>query len=114
MAREFAMASKRRKAPAPEEIWVREFVSFYGTDNATRVIEGTLSGVSLTRVVAALADGSLVESIKRDGSGCECQFIHRSEDDTVEVWVFFEAMVMKLEILSAKVVVEIDDEPNAA
>jgi hypothetical protein len=106
-------AKAESKGLSPEEIWIRAFVEFYGTDNTTRCCEDDLNGVSLTRVVEALMLGSLAETVHLQRGGCICTISHQSDDDLVEVSVFFDADVMKLEIKKANRM-EQYREPNAA
>lgn len=100
--------------PPPEEIWLREFVAFYGTENVTRVATSRLHGVSVTRAAEAIARGSVVSSEKSDGQGCVCRVQHLSDDDFVEVEVRFNAGTMMLEICGACVLEEQDGESDAA
>lgn len=102
------------KEPSPEEVWIREFVWFYGTENLTRIFRDRLSGVSVTRALEALTIGTVVSVSKEDGPGCICRVRHRSDDNLVEVEVFFEANIMELEIREANIIEESESEPNAA
>ncbi|RJF88168.1 hypothetical protein D3874_15040 [Oleomonas cavernae] len=88
-----------------EEIWIREFFSHYRTENIFRFHAGDLNGVSITRIVEALSCGSVVSSEKcEDGPGVVCILAHLSDDDLVEVTVYFDAGSMVLEIQMAKTI----------
>jgi hypothetical protein len=102
-----------RRPPTPEELWIKGFLEYSGTDNITRIYRFDLHGVSLTRAIEAICCGELIWSDKCDGPGAICTFRHES-DDIVEVVVFFAAGEMVLEIRGAKVVTEEPGEPNAA
>lgn len=106
----------RRAPPAlkPEEVWVLSFLEFTGTDNITRFCQEDLNGVSLTRAVEALQCGGLIWSEKCEGTGTICSFEHESDDDVVEVVVWFSSVESKLEIRRAMRVEENDREPDAA
>ena len=107
--------ARPKRKPTNEQIWVQEFVQFYGTDNVTRFFRADLNGVSLTRAVEALLSGDMVSSEKCDGPGCQCIFRHRNDDDLVEVEVFFNSGLMELEITPTRTIVEEQgSEPNAA
>jgi hypothetical protein len=107
---------RRLKRPSPEEVWVREFVEFTGTDGVTSFNTADLNGVSLTRAIEALRSGNLAWANKSDGSGSLCCFEHSADpQDAVEVTVWFEANEQKLEIREARrIIMENDSEPNAA
>jgi hypothetical protein len=87
-----------------------------GTENITRLYPEDMGGVSLTRAAEALLRGECIRAEKRDGPGTDCTFRHESDDDVVEVEVFFESSTQILEIRGARVVevMEVDGEPNAA
>jgi hypothetical protein len=104
---------KRQHRPTPEEVWIRGFLEFSGTDNVTRYCRADLRGVSLTRVIEAIFLGEMIRSNKCDGAGAVCLFHHESDCDAVDVEVFFVAGEMKLEIRGA-LTVEVQGEPNAA
>src|SRR5438128_1354654 len=100
--------------PPPEEVWVKAFVEFTGTTCVTAFCAADLGGISLTRVVEALRSGSMSWANKCDGSGSVCAFEHSTDEDVVEVVVWFEASDEKLEIREARRIIEEDDsEPNA-
>lgn len=106
----------RPKQPSPEEVWVKEFVEFTGTDGVTSFVAADLNGVSLTRIVEVLRLGDLSWANKSNGAGSVCSFRHSTDpQDVVEVIVWFEANEQKLEIQEAKrIILEDDNEPNAA
>lgn len=104
---------KKRRRLTPEQIWIRDFLEFYGTDNVTRFCRDDLGGVSLIRIVQALARGDHVSSEKCDGPGAVCVFLHESDDDEVEVTVWFEAGTMMLELRGARKVKEKNNEDAA-
>jgi|GraSoiStandDraft_11_1057310.scaffolds.fasta_scaffold334930_2 hypothetical protein len=105
----------RRRRRTAEEIWVKEFLGFSGTDNVTRFCKGDLSGVSLTRAVQALCRGDCIQAEKCDGPGTVCTFVDQDDDDLVEVVVFFIASESILEIRAARRVnQEEKNEPDAA
>jgi len=106
--------SPRRRPPMPEEAWIKAFLEYSGTDNVTRFYRFDLHGVSLTRAIEAVCNGELVACEKCDGPGAICRFRHESDDETVEVEVFFIANEMILEIRGADVVMEEESEPDAA
>jgi hypothetical protein len=106
-----------RRAPVvrkPEELWVRSFLEFTGTENVTRFCQEDLNGVSLTRAVEALRCGELVWSEKCEGAGTICSFEHGSDDDVVEVLMWFSSVESKLEIRRAMRVEENGREPDDA
>ena len=104
---------RRRRQPTPEEVWIRGFLEFSGTDNVTRYWRDDLRGVSLTRVIEAIFLGEMVRSKKCEGPGTVCTFLHDEEAGSVEVEVFFVAGEMRLEIREA-LTVEVQSEPNDA
>jgi hypothetical protein len=112
--REESSPKPKRRHESEEEKWVRSFLAYSSTDNITRFCEDNLNGVSLIRAVEALLVGECIQSDKCDEPGSICTFRHQSEEDTVEVRVFFEANVMVLEILEASTVREEKDESDAA
>ncbi len=91
-------------ALTPEEIWVREFLGFYGTENAFRFCIEDLNGVSVTRAYEALTCGECVSAEKCDGPGTVCIFEHKSDDNEVQVAVNFVASEPWLEVLWAMAV----------
>jgi hypothetical protein len=105
---------KRRSRRAPEVIWIRAFLGISGTENITRFCRDDLNGVSLTRAIEAIQRGECVSTDKCDGPGAICTFVHESDDDEVEVQVFFEAGTVMLEIRGARRVKEVESEPDAA
>ncbi len=105
---------KRRRPLTPEQVWIREFLEFYGTENVTRFCRDDLGGVSLIRIAEALTYGDQVSSEKCDGPGTVCVLSHEFDDDEVEVTVWFEAGGMVLEITGARKVKEIKSEPDNA
>lgn len=105
--------AKRRRL-TPEEVWIRSFLGFSGTDNVCRCCLSDLGGISLTRAVEALTCGECTSAEKCDGSGTVCIFEHKSDDDEVEVSVFFVAPEEVIEIQWARVKKEAKGEPNAA
>lgn len=96
------------------QTWIRAFVRFYGTENVTRFCAEDLHGVSLARVVAALRKGLVMSMEKCQGPGTICTIEHFSDDDCVEVTVFFESQIMTLEIQGARIIEEQNDEHDAA
>lgn len=105
---------RRRRKPAPEEVWVKAFVEYTGTVNVSAFDASQLHEVSLTRIIEALRRGSMTWTTKCS-VGAICAFEHMSDDDEVEVVVWFEANQAKLEIREARRIVKEDDsEPNAA
>jgi hypothetical protein len=107
-------SKRRRWQLTPEQKWIREFLEFYGTDNITRFCQADLNDVSLIRIVEVLTRGDHVSSEKCDGHGAVCIFEHASDDDQVEVTVWFAAGEMELEIKWARKVKEMKGEPDAA
>lgn len=108
-------APARRTKPAPEAQWVRDYVSFYGTENVTGIRLARLGGVSITRAVEALQSGIMLSCEKCDGPGCLCTFLHDGDEDTVCVDIYFESNVMRLEIREAwSTKKEKTGEPDAA
>jgi hypothetical protein len=106
--------SRSKHQPSAEEVWVKNFLRYHGTDNVTRFVKATLNGVSLTRAVQAVLMGDMISAEKCDGPGCICVFRHE-DDNVVDVEVFFEANVMNLEIRATSIVIkETGSEPNAA
>jgi hypothetical protein len=106
---------RRKRILSSEEIWIREFVAFAGTENITRYCSDDLGGVSLTRVMETLMRGELTLTSKCDGPGTLCTYEHYSDEgDGVEVTVWFVATEAALEIREARCVKEDDSEPNAA
>ncbi|WP_108682243.1 hypothetical protein [Methyloceanibacter sp. wino2] len=102
-------------SPRQEEIWIRAFVEYSGTGGVTCFCQADMGGVSLTRAIEALQLGECVLSSKCEGPGAICVFEHESEDDTVEVTVFFDSSIHALEIRAACVVKEENEgEPDAA
>ena len=108
-----ALKTRRRRRPTPEELWIRAFLEFSGTDNITRFCRADLHGVSLTRAIEAIFLGEMVRSEKCEGPGAVCTFLHDDENGSVEVEVFFVAGEMRLEIRGA-LTVEAQSEPNDA
>lgn len=104
----------RRHQPGPEEIWIKAFLEFSGTDRVTRFYRDGMQGVSLTRAVEALRLGDCLYTEKCDGPGAICRFEHQSDDDAVEVTVFFVAADEVLEIREARVLMEVKGETNDA
>ena len=104
----------RRRRLTPEEIWVRGFLGTSGTQNVTRAYLDGLVDVSLTRAVEGLCCGTCVSVEKCDGPGCVCVFEHESDDDAVEVTVFFVAAEEVLEVRGARILMEAKSEPDAA
>lgn len=105
---------RKRRALTPEQVWIREFLEFYGTKNITRLCRDDLNGISLIRAVEALMSGDQVSSEKHDGPGTTCVFQHQSDDDFVEVTAWFVSTEMVLVIKGASVVKENDGETDAA
>ena len=107
---------RRKRIPPPEEVWIKGFVDFTGTERVTSVCAADLGGVSLTRIVEALRKGTMSWSNKCGAAGAVCAFEHTNEEqETVEVLVWFEANEEKLEIREARrIIMEDDSEPNAA
>jgi hypothetical protein len=105
---------KRKRRLTPEQIWIRGFLEFYGTENVSRFCRDDLGGVSLIRIVDALLRGEHISSEKCEGPGAVCVFSHESDDDEVEVTVWFEAGEMVLEFRGARKVKEIKSEPDEA
>ena len=89
---------KRRRRRTPEELWVREFLRFSGTDNVTRYVRASLNGVSLVRAVLGLCRGDCIRADKCDGPGTVCIFTDEDDNEVVEVVVFFIADECVLEI----------------
>ncbi|MGJ5204367.1 hypothetical protein [Bradyrhizobium sp. HKCCYLR20261] len=101
-------------AEQPEAVWVREFLGVGGTDNVTRFCIDDLNGVTLVRAVEAAMCGDLLWAEKCDGVGTQCMFDHSSDDDRVQVLIWFSSNEARLEIRRAASVKENDREPNAA
>ena len=105
---------RKRKKQTPEQIWIREFLEFYGTNHITRFCQADLNGVPLIRIVEALTRGNHISSEKCAGPGTVCVFEHESDDDEVEVIVWFAAGEMELEIRGARKVKEMKGGQDAA
>lgn len=103
----------RRRPPSPEEVWIRGFLEFSGTDNTTRFCRADLKGVSLTKALETIFLGEMTRSEKCEGPGALCRFEYECEEGLIVVDVFFVANEMKLEIRGA-VIVEVQSEPDAA
>lgn len=103
----------KRRTPTPEEVWIRGFLEFSGTDNTTRLCRADLKGVSLTKALEAIFLGEMTRSEKCEEAGAVCRFEYECEEGVVVVDVFFVATEMKLEIRGV-VIVEVQSEPNAA
>ena len=84
------------------------------TENVTRFCRDDLGGVSLIRIAQALMCGEHVSSEKCEGPGTVCIFSHESDDDEVEVTVWFDAGGIVLELKGARKVKEMTSEPNNA
>lgn len=110
------LGRRKRRAPSPEETWIREFVAYTGTENITRFCASDLHDVSLTRAIESLLCGEMMQSVKCDGPGTICTYEHYSDEgDGVEVTVWFVAAEAVLEIRSARCIKEDNDsEPDAA
>jgi len=104
----------RRQKLTPEQHWIRELLGFYGTDRITRFCREDLGGVPLIRIVEALTRGDHIDSEKCDGPGTVCIFWHESDEDEVEVTVWFAAGEMELEIRGARKVKEMTGGQDAA
>lgn len=110
----FVQPRQRQRQKTPEEVWIRGFLEFYGTDNVTRFFRADLRGVSLTRAVEAVVLGEMVGTEKCEGAGAISTFEYEADDgEVVRVNVFFVADEMKLEFREAYIV-EVEGEPNAA
>jgi hypothetical protein len=105
---------KRRRRRTPEEVWIREFLGFTGTDNITRFVRADLNGVSLVKAVHVLCRGDCIRTEKCDGPGTVCTFIDEDHGEIVEVVAFFIANESVLEIRGARVIQEVKNEPDAA
>lgn len=106
----------RRRFPHEEE-WLRSFVGHHGTNCVTRFCEGDLNGISLTRVIEALADGTVISAEKSEGPGVVCEVAHYSDEegDLALVIVHFVSNEELLTILEAtKVKEEIGETDHAA
>jgi hypothetical protein len=101
---------KRKRALTPEQIWIRAFVEYSGTENVIRYRRANLGDVTLIRAAEVMLLGDQVSSEKCDGLGAVCVLRHESEDDEVEVTVWFVAAEMVLEILGACKVKEKTDD----
>lgn len=114
------MARDRSKKPqhsySMEEEWLREYALFYGRNSVTRFSAPDLNGVSLTQILAALANVSRITCDKCDGPGTVCEIESVVADATpVRVTVQFDASEMTLSILEASEVRGKDnDEPDHA
>ena len=117
-SKQYKQPKRRRKRvePPPEQVWVRAFVAFTGTDNVTSFCSEDLGGVSLTRIVETLNVGTMTWSNVSEGGGCTCTFVHVADEaDVVEVLVWFKANEEWLEVRKARrLIMEDDCEPNAA
>lgn len=106
--------ARRPRRLTPEETWVRGFLGFSGTANVTRIWLDDLDGVNIIRAAEALVRGHCVSVEKCDGPGCVCVFKQVSDDDAVEVTIYFVAAEAILEIRGARVITEVRSEPDAA
>ena len=66
-----------------EEKWIRQFVDVYGTDGVTTFSENNLRGVSLVRVIQALALGAVVTADKPTLPDMDCTVEYTEEDGIV-------------------------------
>lgn len=108
--------TKRQTRRFPhEETWLHEFVGVGGTERVTSFTADDLGRISLTRIVEALACGTVVHSEKSDGVGADCIIEHYADDgDHVRVFVNFVANEEKLTILEARKIEESGHEPDRA
>lgn len=97
-----------------EQLWIRSFVAFYGTENVTRYCEDDLNGIFLVQVLEALTLGTVVSAEKCDGPGTNCTIVYNEGYSIIRVDVHFVSSEMKLSILSAQRSLEANDEPYDA